>query len=65
MDAAYALMVRTFSGIPGTNLLDAISRTNESFGLGDSSEETDPPAPAVSPEAQLKALLAGVKGAPV
>ncbi len=39
MDAAYALMVRTYAGIPGSNLLEAVDRANESFGIEKPEEE--------------------------
>lgn len=60
MNAAYALMVRTYAGIPGTNLLEAIDRTNKAFGL--EAEEQEPVA--VKNEQSLKQLqgmMAGVR----
>jgi hypothetical protein len=33
VNAAYALMVRTYSAIPGKNLMEAIELANESFGI--------------------------------
>jgi len=38
VDAAYALMVRTYAGIPGKNLLEAVDLANESFGIEKKSE---------------------------
>lgn len=33
VDAAYALMVRTYAAIPGKNLMEAIDLANETFGI--------------------------------
>ena len=60
MDAAYALMVRTYAGIPGKNLLEAIDLANESFGL-----KSEPNAPVEAKNEaslqQLDALMRGVR----
>ena len=57
MDASYALMVRTFSAIPGSNLLEAIERTNESFGI-----EKPVEGKAVAADQQNQASLEQLSG---
>lgn len=61
VNAAYALMVRTYAGIPGKNLLEAIELANESFGLETRSKEEDIGAKNAAALNQLDAMMAGVQ----
>jgi len=61
VSAAYALMVRTYAGIPGKTLLEAIDLANETFGM--KTEEQIEAAVESQNEQSLKrleALMAGV-----
>jgi len=60
VDAAYALMVRAYAGIPGKNLLEAIDLANESFGLATEGETEA--AVEVQNEQSLKQLEAALMG---
>ncbi len=55
--AAYALMVRTYAGIPGKNLIEAIELANESFGIEKPEEQK-----AVAVEQQNQASLEQLTG---
>lgn len=61
VNAAYALMVRTYAGIPGKNLLEAIDLANESFGLETRDKDEDVAAKNVASLNQLDAMMAGVQ----
>jgi len=50
-------MVRTFAGIPGKNLIDAIELANESFGI-----EKTPEQKEASVESQNQASLEQLSG---
>lgn len=60
MDASYALMVRTYAGIPGQNLLQAVDLANEAFGL---EVEKQIPVEVENEQAleQFSAMMRGVK----
>ena len=55
--AAYALMVRTYAGIPGKNLIEAIDLANESFGIEKSAQAVE-----ASVEQQNQASLEQLSG---
>jgi hypothetical protein len=60
IQAAYALMVRTYAGIPGKNLLEAIDLANESFGIEQNKNE---PVETQNEQSlkQLETALMGVR----
>ncbi len=60
MDAAYALMVRTYAAIPGSNLLEAVDRANESFGIEKKDESVAVEAQNQASLEQLTGMLRGV-----
>lgn len=59
-DASYALMVRSFQGIPGKTLFDAIEFVEASLGIENS--ETKEVAVEESNEASLRQLEAMMRG---
>jgi hypothetical protein len=59
--AAYALMVRTYAGIPGQNLLDAIESTDNTFGIEQPEEVKEENVEARN-EASLKQLEKMMRG---
>lgn len=61
LDAAYALLVESYLTV-APNRIDLLSAV-EKVGLVKIEEET-PRRPDTSPEAQMTAMLTGVKGAP-
>jgi hypothetical protein len=60
VQAAYALMVRVYAGIPGKTLLEAIDLANESFGL-DSKPQVPEGAQNAAALQQLERMMAGVQ----
>ncbi len=59
IDAAYALMVRTYAAMPGKHLLEAMDLANESFGI-EKSKEMPSEADNDASLKQLEKLMAGV-----
>ena len=59
VQAAYALMVRTYAGIPGKTLLEAIDLANESFGL-EAKPQISEGAKNAAALQQLDAMMQGV-----
>ena len=60
IQAAYALMVRTYAGIPGKHVLEAIDLANESFGI-EAKENAPVEAQNEQSLKQLSAMLGGVR----
>ncbi len=60
--AAYALMVRTYAGIPGKTLLEAIDLANETFGIEKKPElkEAEVGAKNAAAVSQLNAQMRGL-----
>ena len=58
LNAAYALFVEIYAAIPGTNMLEAIDRTNQAFGI----EATEQAPVEVQNEQSLKQLEAMMRG---
>ena len=63
MDAAYALMVRTYAAIPGSNLLSAIDSANESFGIEQPAEfkEAQTAAKNAAAVRELDSMMRGLR----